>query len=109
MIKSYIKIAWRNLVNNKSSSLINIGELAMSITIALLNGLWIWDKLSFNKYHDNYDRITQVMTIGTAPKDGIYINNSLPYPLAAALQRDYKDDLSEPYFFCSINIPKQAL
>jgi len=91
MIKSYIKIAWRNLIYNKFSSLINIGGLAMGITIALLNGLWIWDELSFNKYHDNYDRITQVMTTGTDPKDGIFINNSLPYPLTATLQRDYKD------------------
>lgn len=92
MIKSYFKIAWRNLVSNKASSLINIGGLAIGITIALLNGLWVWDELSFNKYHDNYARITQVMTTGTDTEDGPFVNNSLPYPLATALNNDYKDN-----------------
>ena len=27
MIKNYLKIAWRNLIKNKASSLINIGGL----------------------------------------------------------------------------------
>ena len=28
MIKNYLKIAWRNLVKNRASSIINIGGLA---------------------------------------------------------------------------------
>ncbi len=61
MIKNYLKIAWRNLVKNKASSFINIGGLAVGMAVAMLIGLWIWDELSFNKYHQNYDRIAQVM------------------------------------------------
>lgn len=94
MIKNYVKIAWRSLINNKVSSLINIGGLAVGITIVLFNGLWVWDELSFNKYHANYDRIAQVISSGTDAKDGPFVNNSLPYPLATALAKDYKDNFS---------------
>lgn len=94
MIKNYVKIAWRSLISNKVSSLINIGGLAVGITIVLFNGLWVWDELSFNKYHTNYERIAQVITSGTDPEDGPFINNSLPYPLATALVKDYKDNFS---------------
>lgn len=61
MIKNYVIVAWRNLVKNKIYSAINIGGLAIGMAVAILIGLWIWDELSFNKYHKNYDRIARVM------------------------------------------------
>ena len=61
MIRSYFKIAWRNLIKNKGYSAINIGGLAVGMAVAMLIGLWIWDELSFNKYHKNYDNIARVM------------------------------------------------
>jgi putative ABC transport system permease protein len=62
MIKNYFKIAWRNLIKSKGYSAINIGGLAVGMAVAMLIGLWIYDELSFNKYHQNYKRIAQVMT-----------------------------------------------
>ena len=61
MIKNYFKIAWRNLIKNKASSFINIGGLAVGMAVAMLIGLWIWDELSFDKYHQNYDRVAIAM------------------------------------------------
>ena len=61
MIKNYLKVAWRNLVKSKGYSLINIGGLAVGMAVATLIGLWVYDELTFNKYHNNYDRIAQVM------------------------------------------------
>lgn len=61
MLINYIKIAWRNLAKSKAYSAINIGGLALGMAVAILIGLWIWDELSFDKYHDNYDRIVRVM------------------------------------------------
>ncbi len=92
MIKNYLKIAWRNLFRNKASSFINIGGLAIGITAALLIGLWINDELSHNKVHRNYNKIAQVMTRGNDPKDGPFTNNSLQYPLASELQKNYRDN-----------------
>ena len=92
MIKNYFKIAWRNLFRNKVSSFINIGGLTVGIAVAILIGLWIYDELSFNKYHQNYERIAQIMTRGNDPKEGKFINSSLQYPLASELQTTYKNN-----------------
>ena len=86
-----LKITWRNLLRNKTSSFINIGGLTVGMTVAMLIGLWVYDELSFNSYHQNHERIAQVMVRGNDPKDGPFINNSLQYPLAAALQAGYQD------------------
>jgi putative ABC transport system permease protein len=60
MIKNYFKIAFRNLLKSKGYSFINIAGLATGMAVALLIGLWIWDELTYNRYHQNYDRIAQV-------------------------------------------------
>lgn len=61
MYKNYLKTAWRNLIKNKGYSAINIGGLAVGMAVAMLIGLWVFDELSYDKYHDNYNRIAQVM------------------------------------------------
>ncbi len=61
MFKNYFKIAFRNLLRHQSFSFINIGGLAVGMAVTMLIGLWVWDELSFNKYHDNYDRIAMVL------------------------------------------------
>ncbi|WP_276374777.1 ABC transporter permease [Chryseolinea sp. H1M3-3] len=89
MYQSYFKIGWRNLLKNKGYSVINIGGLAVGMTIAILIGLWVYHELSFNKYHKNYDRIAQVMKGGT--REGTLFSGglSLPYPLIDVLKTSY--------------------
>src|SRR6184192_2489247 len=57
MYKSYFKIGWRNLLRNKGYSFINVGGLALGMAVAMLIGLWVYDEISFNKYHRNYEQI----------------------------------------------------
>jgi putative ABC transport system permease protein len=92
MIRNYFVIAKRSLVKNKVSSIVNIGGLTIGMAVAILIGLWVYDELSFNKYHDNHSRIAQVMTGGQDAKEGAFTNNSLQYPLAIELQTTYKDN-----------------
>ena len=61
MFKNYFKVAFRSLLRNRVSSAINIGGLAVGMTVALLIGFWLWDELSFNKSFAHYHRITQIM------------------------------------------------
>ena len=61
MLENYLKIAWRNMVKSKGYSAINIGGLAVGMAVAMLIGLWVYNELTFDKYHKNYDRIAQVM------------------------------------------------
>jgi len=61
MILNYFRVAWRNLIKSKGYSAINIGGLALGMSVAIMIGLWIWDELSYDKYFKNYDKIAQVM------------------------------------------------
>ena len=90
MFKNYLITAWRNLNKNKVYSFINIGGLAMGMSVAMVIGLWVWDELSFDKSHKNYDRIAQVWQfVKFGPEKSSY--NSLPIPLAAELRDKYTD------------------
>jgi ABC-type antimicrobial peptide transport system permease subunit len=61
MIRNYLKIGWRNLIRNKVYSFINIAGLATGMSVAILIGLWLYDELSYDRYHQNRDRIAMVM------------------------------------------------
>lgn len=64
MIRHNLKVIYRQMLRSKAYSLINIGGLAMGMVVAMLIGLWVYDELSFNQYHDNYDNIVQVLRNG---------------------------------------------
>jgi putative ABC transport system permease protein len=91
MFKNYFKTAWRNLLRNKTSSFINIGGLAVGMSVAMLIGLWVWDELSFDKYFKNYDRIAQVMQHQTQ-NGNVSSFPAMPFPLGKELQTEYGSD-----------------
>lgn len=90
MFKNHFKIAWRNLVKNKVYSFINIGGLAVGMTVAMLITLWIFDEISFNEYHKNYESIAQVRRYFTDPntqeQNGY---DGMQYPMGASLKSNY--------------------
>lgn len=91
MILNYFKIALRNLVKNKVYSFINIGGLAVGMSVAILIGLWIYDELSYDKYHKNYESVAQIRSIGTDPNTGITRSGpALQFPLGTSLKNNYK-------------------
>jgi putative ABC transport system permease protein len=91
MLKNYFIIAWRNLKRYKGYSLINIGGLAVGMTVAMLIGLWIWDELSFDKNNKNYDTIAQLARKQTTNGEVFISENSnhFPIPLAAELRTQF--------------------
>src|SRR6476646_8627953 len=91
MLKNYFKIAWRNLTKNKGYSAINIAGLSVGMAVAMLIGLWIWDELSFDKYHQNYNRIAQVMQQRTN-NGTVNTGVAVPLTLDAALRKNYGSD-----------------
>src|SRR5258708_18942687 len=61
MMKNYFKIALRHLTKNKVYAFINSAGLATGMAIALLIGIWIWDELSFDHYHENHARLGLIL------------------------------------------------
>jgi len=61
MLKNYIKIAWRNMRRHKGYSLINIAGLVLGLSCFILVSLYVQYELSYDKYHEDYDRIFRII------------------------------------------------
>jgi len=88
MIRNYLKIAKRNLIKNKFSSLINISGLAVGMAVAMLIGLWIWDEVSYDTSFKNRDRIAKVMENALVNNE-IETDGSSALPLAPGLRNNF--------------------
>jgi len=60
MIKNYFKIAWRNLLRNKTFSFINIVGLAVGLCCFLLIALYVLDELSYDRFNKNAENIYRI-------------------------------------------------
>ncbi|MEM1258752.1 MAG: ABC transporter permease [Bacteroidota bacterium] len=90
MIKNYVKVAWRNLVRNKSFSLLNIFGLSIGLAVTALILLWVNYEMGFNQFHGKKDRIYEVYN--KYPVDGeIWTWTSTPKVMASAIKKDYPE------------------
>ncbi|WPV68878.1 ABC transporter permease [Chitinophaga sp. LS1] len=80
MIRSYIRIALRNLWRNKLFSAINIGGLAIGMAISFMLMLYVLFQFSFDQFHKNVNNIYQVVTEDA----GVW---TTPVPLASTLEK----------------------
>ena len=90
MLKNYLKVAWRHLVQHKGLSFINIFGLAIGMAFAILIGLWIQYETSFDKFHVNRDRVAIVLK-NTLFNNQKNTQNSTPLPLYYAMKSEYPE------------------
>ncbi len=85
MFRNYFKIAFRNLLRNRSYSVINIIGLAIGIASTALIFLWVEDELTFNNYFTNKSELFKVKNSQTY--DGkTYVFDATPGPLAQGIK-----------------------
>ncbi|MBS1666256.1 MAG: ABC transporter permease [Bacteroidetes bacterium] len=90
MLKNYFKTAWRNLVKNKSFSLINILGLSVGISVCFIIMMYVMDELSYDRFNKNADRIVRISF--KANMNGGKINEaSVMPPTAQTLKYDYPE------------------
>jgi putative ABC transport system permease protein len=63
MLKSYLKIAFRNIKRHKGYSFINLTGLALGMACCILIFLWVKDELSTNRFHEKINSLYAIMTI----------------------------------------------
>ena len=83
MLKNYLTIAIRNLMRHKLYSAINLAGLAIGIAVCMLIFLWVQDELSYDRFHENADRIYRVVLHSGRPY------HVAPAPMGPALVRDF--------------------
>ncbi|HEX9652656.1 MAG TPA: ABC transporter permease [bacterium] len=85
MLKNYVKIALRNLIKQKSYSLINIAGLAIGLTCAILILLYVQFELSYDRFHDHADRLYRIAWMSGNPQ------TRTPHPMALAMAQDFPE------------------
>lgn len=90
MIKTYFKIAYRNLLRSKGFSFINILGLAIGMAGAMLVMLWIQNEFSYDKFHEKKDRLYSVWNRDTF--DGkLQCWNTTAQIVGPTLKKDYPE------------------
>ena len=102
MLKNYLKIAWRNLIRNKSFSLLNIAGLSIGLAVTGLILIWINFEMGIDQFHEKKNRIYQVYN--QAQMDGeLWTWNSTPKIMAPTIKKDYPEVESVTRYFISIS------
>lgn len=86
MLKNYLKIALRNLLNNKGYTAINVFGLGLGLATCLLIVLYISDELSFDKHHRSADRLFRIAMEARNEKWA-----GTPGPVAAGIKTDFPE------------------
>ncbi|AYL94833.1 ABC transporter permease [Mucilaginibacter celer] len=82
MLKNYLKTAWRNLINTKFYSALNIVGLTIGLAVGMLILIWVQDELSYDRFHTKTDQIYKVnASIGTGASRQVW--GGVPAPVAA--------------------------
>ena len=90
MFKSLVKSAFRNITNKFGYSFLNILGMTLGITSALFLILYVSDELSFDKYHENGDRIYRVQSHITETDDEFtWVVAQIPF--APQVKEDYPE------------------
>ncbi len=97
MIKNYLKTALRNLLRQKSYSIINIGGLAIGMSVCILILSYVFFELSYDKFHEKSDQIYRVGV------DALIGGNTMNLavtsaPMGVALREDYPEVIANTRF-----------
>ena len=95
MIKSFFKITLRRIINHPTYSVINILGLAIGLTCFIVIMLWVKNENSYDKFHENADRLFQVaFTNETGDSHGYYQTGTL----AGYLKQNFPEILHSTSF-----------
>lgn len=86
MFKNYFKTGWRNIIRNKTTTLINLFGLSVALVAFIFIALWVQNELNFDNYHNNAKDIYLVQTKGRSADNTFSIT---PFPLAGMLKENH--------------------
>ena len=89
MFSNHIKIALRNLKKRVGYTFINVVGLALGIACCVLILLFVRDELSFDRFHDDAERIYRVSFNGYAPNSPPDRFASVSRPVGRVIREEY--------------------
>jgi putative ABC transport system permease protein len=105
MLKNYITVALRNLLNQKFYSVIKILGLAVGLASSILIALFVYEDLSYDGFNTKKDRIVRILTIDNA--EGVKSKRvGITYPgFAPAIEQDLPEVVNSVRIFNQGRVP----
>jgi ABC-type antimicrobial peptide transport system permease subunit len=101
MIKNYFKIAFRNLIKNRTYSAINIGGLALGMASAAVLMLWVQNEFSYDGFHHKAKNTYRINTHMKINDTETWHWGNTPLKFAES----FKENMPEIKEFTRLNIP----
>ena len=99
MLRNYLKIAFRNISRNKSSSFINIGGLAIALTAFLIIMLFVRHEMSYDTFFPESESIYR-LALENKGSQFNQVNTVLPEPIAGELKELYPEVKDVKFYLC---------
>ena len=90
MLKNYFTVAFRNLLRQKGSAILNISGLTLGVTASIILFLLLQHLKSFDTFQSKYDRIYRVVTSSDG-NDGKNYTSGIPSVLPPAFRLDFPE------------------
>lgn len=81
------KIAYRNLIKQKRTLLINLSGLSVGMTVSLLIMVWVINELNYDNYHTKSDQIYRVTNHIEVSPGETWVWESSPLPYTALMSK----------------------
>lgn len=90
MLQNFIKVAWRNLFRQFGYTILNVLGLAAGLAASIFIFLYVFNELSYDRFHEKADRIYRIGVKGRMP--GNELNQVVTAaPMMTALLNDYPE------------------
>ena len=90
MIKNYLTIAVRSLINGKTYSVINVAGLATGMACCILILLYVRDEMGYDEHHKHAHRIFRLVEEAQVAGNTRRVAMT-PFPMGPALVEDYPE------------------
>lgn len=108
MLLNYLKITYRNFINHKVYSAINISGLAIGLSCFILIFLYIQDELSYDRFHSKSDRTYRLVEHFESEGVGEH-SASQPFPTGPTLAADFDAQIEAMTRMFNFQSPSLAL
>jgi putative ABC transport system permease protein len=60
MLRNFFTTAWRNIIRNKTFSILNVFGLTIGIAVCIFIAVWLQTELRFDNFHPNGKQIFRI-------------------------------------------------
>lgn len=91
MFKTYLKIAWRTAIRNRSFTAISLGSLILGITLFFLISLWVKDEMAYDADFASQEQVCRVESDLISPDGQSDKMASVGWPVGKTLKAQYPE------------------